>query len=49
MITGDIVDMLDEGIVDPTSASRLALENAVSVAILYLTTACVVVPELVEF
>lgn len=49
MITGDIVNMLDEGIVDPTSASRLALENAVSVAILYLTTACVVVPELVEF
>jgi chaperonin GroEL len=49
MLTGEVVQMLDAGIVDPTSASRLALENAVSVAMLYLSTACVVVPELIEF
>jgi chaperonin GroEL len=49
MLTGEVVNMLDAGIVDPTSASRLALENAVSVTMLYLSTACVVVPELVEF
>jgi chaperonin GroEL len=49
MLSGKVVNMLDEGIVDPTSASRLALENAVSVTILYLSTACVVVPELIEF
>lgn len=49
MLTGEVVNMLDAGIVDPTSASRLALENAVSVTLLYLSTACVVVPELVEF
>lgn len=49
MLSGKIVNMLDAGIVDPASASRLALENAVSVTMLYLSTACVVVPELVEF
>jgi chaperonin GroEL len=49
MLSGEVVNMLDAGIVDPTSASRLALENAVSVTILYLSTACVVVPELIEF
>lgn len=49
MLSGEVVNMLDSGIVDPTSASRLALENAVSVTILYLSTACVVVPELIEF
>lgn len=49
MLTGKVTNMLTSGIVDPTSASRLALENAVSVTLLYLSTACVVVPELVEF
>ena len=49
MLNGKTVNMLDAGIVDPASASRLALENAVSVTMLYLSTACVVVPELVEF
>jgi len=40
-------DMLESGIVDPTKVSRCALENAVSVAGLLLTTGCIVadIPE----
>jgi len=40
-------DMLEFGIVDPTKVSRSALENAVSVAGLLLTTGCIVadIPE----
>ncbi len=36
------VDMLDAGIVDPTKVVRTALENAVSVAGLLLTTECMI-------
>ena len=41
--TGDIVDMLAEGIVDPVKVTRTALETAASVAGTMLTTECVVV------
>lgn len=34
-------DMLEAGIVDPTKVTRSALQNAVSVAALFLTTECV--------
>lgn len=40
--TGKYVDMLLEGIVDPTKVTRLALENAASVAGTMLTTECVI-------
>jgi chaperonin GroEL len=36
--TGEYGDMLDEGILDPTKVTRLALQNAASVAGLLLTT-----------
>jgi chaperonin GroEL len=40
--TGQYVDMLKEGIIDPTKVTRLALENAASVAGTMLTTQCVI-------
>jgi chaperonin GroEL len=36
--TGSFGDMLEEGILDPTKVTRLALQNAASVAGLLLTT-----------
>jgi len=36
--TGEYVDMFDAGIVDPTKVERVAMQNAVSVASLLLTT-----------
>jgi chaperonin GroEL len=41
--TGQYVNMLDEGIIDPTKVTRLALENAASVAGTMLITECVIV------
>jgi chaperonin GroEL len=35
-------DMLDMGVVDPTKVTRVALQNASSIAGLMLTTACMV-------
>lgn len=40
--TEQFVDMLEEGIVDPTKVTRLALENAASVAGTLLTSECVI-------
>ncbi len=34
-------NMFESGIIDPTKAMRVALENAASVACLFLTTECV--------
>ena len=34
-------DMLAAGIIDPTKVSRVALENAASIASMFLTTECV--------
>lgn len=39
----EYVDMLDEGIIDPTKVTRTALENAASVAGMILTTECVLI------
>ena len=41
--TGDIVNMIDVGIIDPARVTRTALENAVSVANTFLTLDAVVV------
>jgi chaperonin GroEL len=35
------VDMFEAGIIDPTKVSRVALENAASIAAMFLTTECV--------
>jgi chaperonin GroEL len=40
--TEEYVDMLEAGIIDPTKVTRLALENAASIASLLLTTECIV-------
>jgi chaperonin GroEL len=40
--TGEYVNMLDEGIIDPAKVTRSALQNAASIAALFLTTEAVV-------
>lgn len=42
---GEMVDMLEAGIIDPAKVTRLALENAVSVAGTLMLTECVIVDE----
>jgi len=41
--TGEFVDMIKAGIVDPTKVVRSALENAASAAMMFLTTEAVIV------
>ena len=41
--TGEYVHMLEAGVIDPTKVSRVALENAASVAGMFLTTECAIV------
>jgi len=43
--TGQYVDMVKEGIIDPTKVTRTALENAVSVAGTMLITECTIVDD----
>jgi chaperonin GroEL len=43
--TGNLENFKENGIIDPTKVTRLALQNAVSVAGAFLTTECVVVEE----
>lgn len=43
--TGKIVNMYKAGIIDPAKAAKLALENAVSIVNLYLSTECIIVPK----
>nr|YP_010204057.1 chaperonin GroEL [Ahnfeltia fastigiata]UAT97535.1 chaperonin GroEL [Ahnfeltia fastigiata]UAT97739.1 chaperonin GroEL [Ahnfeltia fastigiata] len=40
---GKLVDMYDEGIIDPAKVTRSALQNAASIASMVLTTECIVV------
>lgn len=41
-LTNEYVDMMKAGIVDPTKVTRLALENAVSIASMLLTTEAII-------
>ena len=43
--TDAFADLVEEGVIDPTKVTRLALENAASIASLLLTTECVVAEE----
>lgn len=43
--TGEYVDMIKEGIIDPKKVTRVALENAASVAGMILTTECVLIED----
>ena len=40
--TGEYVDMIKAGVVDPTKVTRSALQNAASIAALFLTTEAVI-------
>jgi chaperonin GroEL len=40
--TGEYVNMISEGIIDPAKVTRSALQNAASIAALFLTTEAVV-------
>ncbi len=42
---GEYVDMIEEGIIDPTKVTRTALQNAGSISGLLLTTECIVAEE----
>ena len=41
--TGKYVDMIQEGIIDPAKVTRSAVQNAVSIAVLVLTTEALIV------
>ena len=41
--TDKYVNMFEAGVIDPTKVSRVALENAASVAGMFLTTECAIV------
>ena len=43
--TDEYDKLYDAGVIDPTKVTRLALENAASIASLFLTTDCMVVDE----
>jgi chaperonin GroEL len=43
--TNDFGSMFSDGVIDPTKVTRLALENAASIASLLITTECVVAEE----
>jgi len=43
--TGEYEDLIKSGIVDPTKVVRVALQNAVSAASMFLTTECIVAEE----
>jgi len=47
VLTGEYIDMIKAGIIDPAKVARTALQNAVSVATMILTTECLVtdIPE----
>ena len=42
VITGDIVNMVDKGIIDPLLVTKSALKHAASVATTILSTDCVI-------
>jgi chaperonin GroEL len=46
--TEEYTNMYEAGIIDPTKVTRVALENAASIAALLLTTECVITDELEE-
>ena len=42
-LTGDIVNLLDSGVIDPVKVTKCALQNAVSVASTIITTSHAIV------
>ena len=48
-VNNKLVDMFEAGIINPAKSDRLALENAISVLNLYLSSSCLIVNEELEF
>ncbi len=44
-LTDKYVDLLEDGVIDPTKVTRIAIENAASIAGMFLTTEAVIVDE----
>ena len=42
VVTGDMVDMIKSGIIDPLLVTKCALKNAASVATTILSTDCII-------
>ena len=42
VVTGDVVDMVDAGIIDPVLVTKSALKNAVSVVLTIISADCVI-------
>ena len=42
-------NMIESGIINPAKSDRLALENAISVLNLYLSSSCLIVNEDIQF
>jgi chaperonin GroEL len=40
--TGEIEDLVKSGVIDPAKVVRCALQNAVSVAAMFVTTTCLI-------
>lgn len=43
LLTEELTNLIDDGVVDPTKVARIAFENAASIASLFLTTDCVII------
>ena len=43
--TGEFQNLYESGVIDPAKVTRIALENAASIAGMFLTTECVLVEE----
>ncbi|MDX1972899.1 MAG: TCP-1/cpn60 chaperonin family protein, partial [Candidatus Sumerlaeia bacterium] len=43
--TGEYVDMLEDGVIDPKKVTRSALQNAASISGLLITTECLIAEE----
>ena len=48
VITGEVVDMIDTGIIDPALVTKTALKNAVSVALTIISADCVISNKRIE-
>jgi chaperonin GroEL len=46
--SAEYVDMLTHGIIDPAKVTRIALQNAASVASMIMTTECAIVPDVID-
>ena len=43
LLTEEFCNLIDAGIIDPAKVERVALENAASIASLFLTTDCIII------